>query len=192
VGFLTRALKFLAALTLLAAIVLWFAARRGDRGYFEEEITIDRGAPVVYRWITTDELLRRWISDVTKLERIEGSGPAAQLNTVYRLDEFIGPSDVSLNLRIIRAMQNQELEISVRPMAEFGQNFIGNAKFKLLPDGDYTRLMFSSQMKYLSLRDQVFEPLLTYATRNKLHEDLARLKVMAESEPAPQMNIRKR
>jgi hypothetical protein len=92
---LPRALKFLIVLLLLAAVVLWFAARRGDRGYFEEEVTIDRAAPMVYRWITTDELLRRWISDVTKLERIGSIGPAGQTNYAYRLDQLIGTSRVT-------------------------------------------------------------------------------------------------
>jgi len=106
-GFLTRALKFMMVLLVLAGVVLWFAALRGDRGYFEEEVTIDRAAPVVYRWITTDELLRRWISDVTKLERI---GSAGQTNYAYRLDQLIGTFRVSLKVRIMHAIPNQELE----------------------------------------------------------------------------------
>jgi len=159
VVFLTRALKFLIVLLLLAAAVLWFAARRGDRGYFEEEVTIDRAAPMVYRWITTDELLRRWISDVTKLERIGSVGPAGQTNHAYRLDQLIGTFRVSLNVRIIRAIPNQELELSVTPAAESAGDFVGNVKFKLLPDGDYSRLVFSSQTKFHDMSDQIFEPI---------------------------------
>jgi len=191
-GFLTRALKFLLVLLLLAAVVLWFAALRGDRGYFEEEVTIDRAAPIVYRWITTDELLRRWISDVTKLERIGSVGPTGQTNYAYRLDQFIGTFRVSLNVRIIRAIPNQELELSVTPATESAGDFVGNIKFKLLPDGDYTRLVFSSQTRYQDMSDQIFEPILTYATRRKLQEDLARLKLMIEGEPRSQSDIQKR
>jgi uncharacterized protein YndB with AHSA1/START domain len=191
-GFLTRALKFLIVLLLLAAVVLWFAARRGDRGYFEEEVTIDRTAPIVYRWITTDELLRRWISDVTKLERISSVGPAGQTNYAYRLDQLIGTFRVSLNVRIIRAIPNQELGLSVTPATESAGNFVGNVKFKLLPDGDYTRLVFSSQTRFQDVSDQIFEPILTYATRRKLQEDLARLKLMIEAEPRSQSDIQKR
>ncbi len=187
-GFLTRALKFLMVLLVLAGVVLWFAALRGDRGYFEEEVTIDRPAPVVYRWITTDELLRRWISDVTKLERI---GSAGQTNYAYRLDQLIGTFRVSLKVRIIHAIPNQELELSVTPATESAGNFIGNVKFKLLPDGEYTRLAFSSQTKFQDVSDQIFEPILTYATRRKLQEDLARLKLMIEAEPRSQSDLHK-
>ena len=182
-GFLARALKFLLVLLLLAAVVLWFAALRADRGYFEEEVTINRAAPVIYRWITTDYLLRRWISDVTKLEKIGSVGQAPQANYTYRLDEFIGTHHVSLTVKVVRAIPNQELELSVSPATESRNNFIDLIKFKLLPSGDYTRVLFSSRTKFDSLSDQIFEPILTYATRNKLQKDLERLKSMIEAEP---------
>jgi hypothetical protein len=144
------------------------------------------------RWITTDELLRRWISDVTKLERIGSIGPAGQTNYAYRLDQLIGTFRVSLNVRIIRAIPNQELELSVTQATESAGNFVGNVKFKLFPDGDYTRLVFSSQTKFQDMSDQIFEPILTYATRRKLQEDLARLKLLIEAEPRSQSDIQKR
>jgi hypothetical protein len=62
----------------------------------------------------------------------------------------------------------------------------------LLPDGDYTRLVFSSQTRFQDVSDQIFEPILTYATRRKLQEDLERLKLMVEAEPRSQSDIQKR
>src|SRR6266436_6417836 len=100
-GFLVRVLK----------IMLVFAAHRGDRGYIEFEVTIDRPAPVVFHWITTDELLRRWISDLVKLEKAGPAGPA-QPNSVYRLDELIEKRRVAFDLRLIRVIPNQELELA--------------------------------------------------------------------------------
>ena len=50
-GFLVAALRILLVLVLLCAAVLWSAARRGDRGYIELEVTIDRLLPMVFRWI---------------------------------------------------------------------------------------------------------------------------------------------
>jgi len=53
-----------------ARFVLWFAARRGGPWlYKRRRFTIDRPAPLVFRWITTDDLQRRWISDLVKLEK---------------------------------------------------------------------------------------------------------------------------
>ena len=186
-GYLVRALKFLVALVLTAAVVLWFAARRGDRGYIQEEVTIDRSAPVLFRWIVSDELLRRWISDVSKLER---SGPAkaapAQGTSDLRLEELIANQPVAFEIKIVRTIPNQEIDLLVQPPPEPLESYISNANFKLFPDGDYTRLVFTSQTNYFSLSDRIFEPILTYATRRKLRDDLARLKVMVEAEAPPE------
>ena len=181
-GFIVRTLKLLIILLLLAAVVLWFAARRGDRGYISEEVTINRPAATVYRWITTDELLRRWISDLTKLERIPSTGGASSSNVVYRIDEMIAKRPVSIKVRIVRAVQNQDLELSIRSANEPGEGFSGEAEFKLLPSADYTQLVFTLRTNFQSLSDQMFEPILTYVTQRKLEEDLTRLKFMVEAD----------
>ena len=189
-GFLARTLKFLIALVLTAAVVLWFAARRGDRGYIQEEISIDRGAPVVFRWITSDELLQRWISDVIKLEKGGSTGPAAQVSSDYRLEEYVAGQPVAFDVKILRATPNQEVDLVLKAPAGSASSFISDANFKLFPDGDYTRVVFTSQTKFYSLSDQIFEPILTYATRRKLRDDLSRLKILVEAEAATPPEVR--
>jgi uncharacterized protein YndB with AHSA1/START domain len=181
-GFLLRALKILLVLVLLCAVVLWFAARRGDRGYIAQELTIDRPAPMVFRWITTDDLLRRWISDLVKLEKTGPAGPA-QLSSVYRIDEWIAKRRVVFEVKVIRTIPNQELELAVKSAVGSTDGYTGTAHFKLFPNGDYTKLEFTSQTDFQSLGDQIVEPILTYATRIKVQEDLTRLKLMMEAEP---------
>ncbi len=190
-GFLVRVLKILLVLVLLSVVMLWFAAHRGDRGYIEFEVTIDRPAPTVFRWITTDELLRRWISDLVRLEKTGPSGPS-QPNSVYRLDEFIAARRVAFDVKVIRAIPNQELELVVRPAEESSGSYTATADFKLLPSGEYTRVVFTSQSNFQSFGDQMIEPILTYATRKKLEEDLTRLKLMTEAEPATRADNRGR
>lgn len=182
--FLVRVLKVLLALVLASVVVLWFAAHRGDRGYIGLEVAIDRPAPMVFRWITSDPLLRRWISDLAKLEKTGSAGPA-QANDVYRIDEFIAQRRVALDVRVIRAIPNQELELAVKP-AESSDGYAAAADFKLFPNGDYTRLVFTSHSDFESFGDQMIEPILTYATKKKVEEDLTRLKLMIEAEPATQ------
>ena len=182
-GFLVRALKILLVLVLLCAVILWFAARRGDRGYIAQEVTIDRPAPMVFRWITTDDLLRRWISDLVKLERIPPAGPT-QPNNVYRIDEFIAKRRVVFEVKVIRTIPNQELELAVKSAVGSTDSYTGTAHFKLFSNGDYTKVEFTSQTDFQSLGDQIVEPILTYATQKKMQEDLTRLKLMMEAEPA--------
>jgi uncharacterized protein YndB with AHSA1/START domain len=188
-GFLLRALKILLVLVLLSAVVLWFAAHRGDRGYIEEQVTIDRPAPAVFRWITTDELLRRWISDLVKLEKIGTPGPA-QPNSVYRIDEFVAKRRVAFDAKVIRAIPNQELELAVKPADESSGGYTATVSFKLYPNGDYTRVVLTSQTYFQSLGDQITEPILTRAMQKKLQEDLMRLKLTMEAESAMQSSPR--
>src|SRR5260370_5476027 len=141
-AFLVRAVKILLVLVLLCAVVLWFAAHRGARGCIELEVAIDRPGPMVFRWITTDDLLRRWISDLVKLEKTGPAG-AAQLNNVYRIDEFILKRQVAFDVKVIRAIPNQELELAVKPAAEFSGGYTAAVDFKLFPNGDYTRVVFT-------------------------------------------------
>ena len=182
-GFIVRALKILLVLVLLCVVVLWFAARRGDRGYIAQEVTIDRPAGLVFRWITTDDLLRRWISDLVKLERMGPAGPA-QPSNVYRIDEFIAKRRVVFEVKVIRTIPNQELELAVKSVVGSTDSFTGTAHFKLFPNGDYTKVEFTSQTDFQSLGGQIVEPILTYATQKKMQEDLTRLKLMMEAEPA--------
>src|SRR5262245_38062939 len=181
-GSFTRALKFLIVPLLLAAVVLWFAAQRPDRGYIEEEITVDRPATAVFRWITTDELLRRWISNLTRSEKTSYSESSMAPNSSYQIDEAIGTRTISLKVSVLRIIPNQELELSVKPANGSEGSFTCRAEFKLLPNGEYTRVIFSSRTVFHGLSGQVFEPVLTYAARGKVQESLSRLKWMAEAE----------
>src|SRR5262245_36481105 len=180
----TRALKLLIALLVLAAVVLWFAGQRSDRGYIEEEVTVDRPAAVVFRWMTTDELLRRWISDTAELRGLDSVGSSATPNSVYEMDGSIGTRSVSLQVRVLRVIPNQELELSVGPANSSEKTFTCKVEFKLQPNGAYTRVLFSSRTAFYDLSGQAFEPVLTYAARKKVQESLARLKWMAEAETA--------
>jgi len=182
-GFLVRVLRVLLALVLLCVVVLWFAAHRGDRGYIGLEVVIDRPAPMVFRWLTTDQLLRRWISDLVKLEKT-GSAGLAQPNDVYRIEEYIEQRRVAFDVRVIRETPNQEVALAVKPLDESSGGYTATADFKLFPNGDYTRLVFTSHSDFQSFGDQMIEPILTYATKKKLEDDLTRLKLMMEAEPA--------
>jgi uncharacterized protein YndB with AHSA1/START domain len=177
-----RALKFLIVLLLLAAVVLWFAARRTDSGYFSYEVTIDRPAPAVFRWLTREDLMRRWIAD-SSVEKINTDPASAGLSYDFRIDEVIASRPVSLNCKITHAVPNEQLEVLVWPATGQAGAYISNIEIKLLPFGDdYTRLAFSSRTKYQAAFDQMIEPVLTYTIQKKVQSDLQRLKSMLEAE----------
>jgi len=99
---------------------------------------------------------------------------------------------VALDLRIMRVVLNQEIEIAVSPVDKSAGNYASDVKFKLLPSGEYTRLVFTAQTDFTSLSDRIFEPLFTFATKRKLREDLSRLKLSMEADTATQSTVHAR
>src|SRR5215467_12756356 len=85
------------ALALVITVVLWFAARRGDRGLIEEEITVARPPSVVFRWIRSEELAHRWISDLIELRKNDADGPDG-----YSLVQLVNGHRVEMTVRIAR------------------------------------------------------------------------------------------
>jgi hypothetical protein len=128
---------------------------------------------------------------VSKLERSAPTKPPAQASSDFRLEELIANQPVAFEIKVVRTIPNQEIDLLVQPPPEPLESYISNANFKLFSDGDYTRLAFTSQTDYFTLSDRIFEPVLTYATRRKMRDDLARLKVMVEAEGASPAENRK-
>jgi uncharacterized protein YndB with AHSA1/START domain len=186
--FLTRIIQLGVAVALTLAVVLWFAARRGDRGMIEEEITIARPAPAVFRWISSEDLARRWISDIVELRKAEAND--SPLNSPgFKMTQIIAGRRVEMTLRIARVVPNQELSLLVSS-GDSTSGFSGDANFKLISGDDYTRLVFTSHTQYVTLRDRIVEPALTFATQRKVHDDLEKLKLLMESEPDKPANPR--
>jgi uncharacterized protein YndB with AHSA1/START domain len=185
---LVRFLKWVLALALVLAVVLWFAARRGDRGFIEQEVTIGRPPAVIFRWISSEDLIRRWISDLVELQKEEAAGPPE--NTSYRLVELIGGRRVAMRVQIVRLVPNQELGLQVSSADFANGGFSGEAQFKLIGTEEYTRLVFTSHARFLGLRDRISEPVLTFLTDRKMKDDLERLKLLLEAEPATSPNVR--
>lgn len=186
--FLTRMVQALALVVLTLAVVLWFAGRRGDRGMIEEEITIARPAPAVFRWISSEDLARRWISDLVELRKAD-AGIAQQNEPGFTMTQIVAGHRVEMTLRITRVVPNQELSLLVSS-GETGVGFSGDANFKLIAGDDYTRLVFTSHTQFVSFSDRILEPALTLATQRKVHNDLERLKLLMESEPDKPANPR--
>jgi len=186
--FLTRIIQLGVAVALTLAVVLWFAARRGDRGTIEEDVTIARPAPAVFRWISSEDLARRWISGVVEL-RIDNAGTSPTGERSFKMTQLIAAHRVEMTLRVARVVPNQELHLLVSS-GDSNEGFSGDASFKLISGDDYTRLAFTSHTQFVSLSDRIFEPALTLATQRKVHNDLARLKLLMESEPDKPANPR--
>jgi hypothetical protein len=177
---LVRILQVIVALALVTSVVLWFGARRGDRGFIEEEITIARPAPAVFRWISSEDLVRRWISNLLEVRKVEGG--SLQSVPTFRVVQLVSGHRLDMSVRIVRVVPNQELGLLISSGASASEGFSTDSDFKLIAGDDYTRLVFSSHTQFVSLSDRIFEPVLTIAMQRKVHDDLAKLKILMEAE----------
>src|ERR1043165_3468183 len=172
-GFLIRILQLLLVLALAVTAVLWFAARRGDHGAIQEEVNIARPPAAVFRWISSEDLARRWISGLIEFKRADSSSAKVP---DFRLVEMINGQRVALSVKIIRVIPNQELGLQIRSLENPGGGFAGEADFKLFGDAGYTRLVFHSQTQFFATKDRILEPIWTTAAKHKMADDLVKLK----------------
>src|ERR1700751_2195216 len=163
--FLTRILQVLLAIVFAVAAVLWFAARRGDPGAIEAENTIPRPPAVVFRWISSEDLVKRWITNLVEFKRADVPGEKVP---DFRMVHMVHGRPVAMQVRIVRVVPNQELGLQINSVDPMQGGFVGEAGFELVGNGDYTRLVFGSHPIFMSLGARIWEPLWTYAARNKI------------------------
>lgn len=185
--FLTRIVQVLLAIVFAMAALLWFAARRGDRGAIEAEINIARPPAVVFRWISSEDLVKRWITNLVEFKRADVPGEKVP---DFRMVHVVNGRPVAMQVRIIRVVPNQELGLQINSVDPTQGGFTGEAGFELIGNGDYTRLVFRSHTSFVTLGDRIWEPLWTYAAKSKVQDDLAKLKLLLEAEPASTPNLR--
>lgn len=186
--FLTRMVQLVVLVALTLAATLWFAGQRGDRGMIAEEITIARPASAVFRWISSEDLARRWISGLVELRRADG-GIAQQEAPGFKMTQIVAGHRVEMTLRIARVVPGQELSLTVSSR-DPAAGFSGDANFRLIAAENYTRLLFTSHTQFVSWGDRILEPVLTLAEQRKIHDDLSTLKLLMESEPDRPANPR--
>lgn len=184
---LTRILQAFLIIVFAAGALLWFAAHRGDRGAIEAQIEIARPPAVVFRWISSEDLVKRWITNLVEFKRADVAGEKLP---DFRMVHLVNGRPVALQVRIIRMVPGQELQLQINSVDPKQGGFSGEAGFELIGYGDYTRLVFRSHTSFVTLGDRIWEPLWTYAAKSKMQDDLAKLKLLLEAEPANSQNLR--
>lgn len=163
--------------------VLWLAGLRPGHGHIATEVLIDRPAPQVFRWITTDDLLKKWIGGLTEVE-LMNPGPNGQpVGATFRLVEVLGQERTEMGMKVTRFDVNHDLEIRVWSTGDSKSGFTETAEYRLLEQYGKTHLRFAVQTDYYGWLPRLSEPLITVAARRKLNDDLSRLKMLVEAEP---------
>jgi uncharacterized protein YndB with AHSA1/START domain len=162
----------------LAVIVLLVLGRRESAGRLQGAIEIDRPPSEVFAWITQKDKLTRWVGWLVDVRENGPVGVGAR--RVWVMDD----PNMKQRIEIISDVEAYEPPRRLRVRTSMPGGFDGTATYTLVDLGQgRTRLEADSQFHFQHWLARLLKPLVARHARRKMHDDLARLKSLAEAEP---------
>jgi len=176
-----RILGGIVVLLVLGVAGLWLAGMRPSHGQNSGSVVINRPAVQVWRYLTNDELTKKWVSGLTEIRHITPgvSGPGEKL----RLRESYGNEAVEMEMTMGSIEAPRRMEFTLEGLGDPSNGFTEKSQYVLEENDGKTRVTLSGQTEYHGLFVRLMEPLITPQADKKLAEDLARLKALVEAEP---------
>jgi uncharacterized protein YndB with AHSA1/START domain len=178
-----RILGGLVALFVLAVAGLWLAGMRPGHGQVIAQIVIDRPAPQVFRWLTDDERVKKWIGGLGELRQVSAPAGGGEVGKKFQIVETYKDQRVEMEMDVTKYEKDRALSIFISSLDDPSSGFTETGDYTLTEENGKTRLRFDVQTKYIGFVPRLFEPLITPAAKEKLEDDFRRLKSLAEAEP---------
>lgn len=169
-------------LVVLGIAALWLYGLRSEAGHSTGEIVIDRPPAQVFRWLTDDDRLKKWIGGLSDIREVAAPPNGGELGRKFRMTESYKGESVQMEAVVTGFEQDHAISINVSSVDDPSNGFIETADYTLTDLGGKTRLRLDGKAKYFGFLPRLFEPMITPKATEKLGEDLARLKSQAESE----------
>ena len=180
---LKRILIAVLALVVLCVGGLFLWGLRPSHGHVVAEVSIDRPAPQVFRFLMNDDLLKKWIGGMGELKQVSAPADGGEVGKRFRLAETYKDQRVEMDMTVTRFERNKALSILVASAGDPANGFTETGDYTLTEQNGKTLLRFDVQTKYFGVVPRLFEPIITPAAARKLNEDFQRLKQLAEAEP---------
>jgi uncharacterized protein YndB with AHSA1/START domain len=178
-----RILLGIVTIVALAVAALWLLGLRSDAGHSAAEVVIDRPPAQVFRWLTDDDRLKKWIGGLTEIHQIVGPPDGGEIGRKFRMTEIYKDQRAEMETVTTKFQQDRAISIYVSSAGDPSNGFTETADYTLTDLGGKTRLRLEGKAKYFGLVPRLFEPLITPEATKKLTEDLQRLKSLVEAEP---------
>ena len=176
-----RILGGIAALVVLCVAGLWLYGLRPSHGRNSTSIEINRPAAEVWRYITTDELTKKWVGGLEEIRHttpgVTGAGEKLYLVESYEGERF--PMEMSIE----RVSAPRELTFLIISVGDPSNSFTERGGYVLEERDGRTRVTLSAQTDYRGVLPRLMEPIITKQADAKLADDLARLKSLVEAAP---------
>jgi uncharacterized protein YndB with AHSA1/START domain len=178
-----RILAGLIGLVVLALAGLWMWGFRSGHGHIVAEVLIDRPADQVFRYLTDDDLVKKWIGGLGELKEISTPADGGQVGKKFRVGEVYRDQRVDMDMTVTRYEKNRALSMFIASVGDPNNGFTETGDYTLTEQDGKTLLRFEVQTKYSGFLPRLFEPFITPEATNKLKEDLLRMKQLVEAEP---------
>lgn len=178
---LLRIAGAVAAVVAVIVIALALAGNREGAGKKSATVEINRPAAQVFRHITQDKFVKRWVGGLVEMTPVSEAGLRVRDRLTVAFDD--GGRRTEMQVIITAIEPNRRLTFTVNSWGAPSASFREKCEYVLTKTNGYTRLSFSGEMEYFGPLTRLLEPLKTFAAQKKLETDLARLKEQVEAEP---------
>ncbi len=180
-----RILAGFIGIAVLAVAALWLAGFRPGHDHIAAEVLIDRPSPQVFRYLTDDDLVKKWIGGLVELKEIATPPDGGEAGKKFRVGEVYKDQRVDMEMTVTRYEKNRMLSLYITSLGDPSNGFTETGDYTLAEEDGKTRLRFEVKTKYLGFLPRLFEPFITAEATKKLNEDLLRMKQLLEAEPKP-------
>lgn len=164
---------------LLVVAVVVLLALRQDETRFRESVEIARPAPVVFTWITEPARIKGWIGWLVEIRLLTPQTTGVGERQVWVMEDR-NNNNQHMNIDAEITEYHPGRRMQARVSAQEG--FTGVISYDLEALGpDRTRLTYVGTFQYQHWLAKLLEPVISRSARQKLQEDLARLKQAAEA-----------
>jgi uncharacterized protein YndB with AHSA1/START domain len=168
-------------LLLLAVIGLMLAGMRADAGTLRNTIEIARPPAAVWPWLTEPDHLKAWIGWVVEVRALTpGPHGVGSKSVIVVQDQNNNNARMEIQEEVREYVEPRKLRTRMMVPGMFD----GEGTFEIVDLGNgKSRLESHSSFRYDEWWARLLEPLITPSARDKMTQDLTRLKQLAESAP---------
>ena len=188
VKWLVRILIAIALLPVAATAVLWVAGERANHGLNAAEVEINRPAAQVFRYLTDDELVKKWVGGLTEIKPVEIY--PGHVGDKLRMTVVLGDEKTEMEMQVTSFEENRHIGFTITSLPGASAAFYEKSEYILNEKEGRTHLSLSGRSQYYGLLTRLMEPVITWEAQKKLREDLQRLKGLVEAEPVMTSDLR--
>jgi uncharacterized protein YndB with AHSA1/START domain len=180
---IVRILLGIVLLILLLVAALWLFSLRANHGYVAAQVEINRPPAQVFRWLTDDELVKRWIGGLAEIRDLSGTPDGPELGKKFFVSEVYEGTRVNMQMTVTRFEKDRALSVYIASLDDPRNGFTETGDYTLTDENGKTLLRFDVHTQYFGFLTRLLEPVITPQAAKKLNQDFQRLKQLAEAEP---------